>query len=320
VGPSSILALRCIPSLALVIPPPGRQADKTVGGSEYAHADPARGFIGKRLLRLAPAALAALTMISVVDAANSQSVERPSITLPATIRAKAQSQVPLPIGLAPASSIPRNTFIKIRGLPPSVALSEGHSLGPGAWTVPLRALPGLKIVIPTTMVERTEFVVTLIAVDGAELDEKRSTLVVYDPATPDLQSGIRAPPAINMLGVSPSTPTPPERPARLAPPQVGTPSTIPQDREWPLKLAKEGDRHLAQGNVAAARQVYEMAAEAGLAQAAMALAATYDAAELARLNVRGIEPNPKEAHRWYELARQLGAAEAEQRLRRLGAN
>jgi len=54
--------------------------------------------------------------------------------------------------------------------------------------------------------------------------------------------------------------------------------------------------------------------------AAMALAATYDAAELARLNVRGIEPNAKEAQRWYELARQLGAGEAEQRLRRLGAN
>jgi hypothetical protein len=45
-----------------------------------------------------------------------------------------------------------------------------------------------------------------------------------------------------------------------------------------------------------------------------------DAIELGRLNVRGIEPNAKEAQRWYELARQLGAAEAEQRLRRLGAN
>jgi TPR repeat protein len=87
-----------------------------------------------------------------------------------------------------------------------------------------------------------------------------------------------------------------------------------------LKLAKEGDRHLAQGNISAARQVYEMAAEGGLAQAAMALAATYDAIELARLKVRGIEPNAKEAQRWYERARQLGAAEAEQRLRRLGAN
>jgi hypothetical protein len=303
--------------------PSTRQAGKAGVGSHYAHANPARRFVGDRLrrsLHLAAAALAGLTMIRAVDAAKSQTLERPSITLAATITAKAQSQVPLPISVGPASSIPRNIFIKIRGLPPTVALSEGHSLGPGAWTVPLRALPGLKILIPAAMQDRTEFVVTLMAVDGAELDEKRSTLVVHDPARPDHQSGIRAPPAINMLGVSPSQPMAPERPARLAPPQVGTPATKSQDREWALKLAKEGDRHLAQGNLAAARQVYEMAAEAGLAQAAMALAATYDAAELARLNVRGIEPNAKEAQRWYELARQLGAGEAEQRLRRLGAN
>jgi hypothetical protein len=301
--------------------PSTRQADKAVGSN---HANSARGYVGDRLRRcsrLAVAALVCLAMIRAVDVANSQSLDRPTITLAATITAKAQSQVPLPISVGPASSIPRNIFIKIRGLPPAVALSEGHSLGPGAWTVPLRALPGLKIVVPAAMQDKTEFVVTLMAVDGAELDEKRSTLVVHDPARPDQQSGIRAPPAINMLGVSPSQPKPPERPARLAPPQVGTPAANnPQDREWALKLAKEGDRHLAQGNVAAARQVYEMAAEAGLAQAAMALAATYDAAELARLNVRGIEPNAKEAHRWYELARVLGAGEAEQRLRRLGAN
>ena len=52
----------------------------------------------------------------------------------------------------------------------------------------------------------------------------------------------------------------------------------------------------------------------------MALAATYDAAELSRLGVRGLQPDRAVARRWYERARQLGAAEAEQRLRRLGAN
>ena len=69
-----------------------------------------------------------------------------------------------------------------------------------------------------------------------------------------------------------------------------------------------------------ARLFYERAADAGLAQAAMSLAATFDADELAKLQVRGIQADAKEARRWYERARQLGAAEAEQRLRRLGAN
>ena len=94
----------------------------------------------------------------------------------------------------------------------------------------------------------------------------------------------------------------------------------PQDRERALRLVKKGDEQLAEGNVAAARLFYERATDAGLPQGAMALAATFDAVELARLGVRGIEPDPKEARRWYERARQLGAGDAEGRLARLGGS
>jgi hypothetical protein len=52
----------------------------------------------------------------------------------------------------------------------------------------------------------------------------------------------------------------------------------------------------------------------------MALAGTFDSAELARLQARGIAADRKEARRWYERARQLGAGGADQRLRRLGTN
>jgi TPR repeat protein len=52
----------------------------------------------------------------------------------------------------------------------------------------------------------------------------------------------------------------------------------------------------------------------------MALAGTYDAAELSQLHALGIAPNPKEARRWYERARELGAAGAAEQLQRLGAN
>ena len=43
-------------------------------------------------------------------------------------------------------------------------------------------------------------------------------------------------------------------------------------------------------------------------------------AELERLNVRGIQPDAKEARRWYERARQLGATDTNKRLERLGAH
>jgi len=79
-----------------------------------------------------------------------------------------------------------------------------------------------------------------------------------------------------------------------------------------------GEEQLGRGNIYAARQFFERAAEVGLAESALALAATYDATELARLKVLGLKPDSGEAKKWYERARELGAAEAEARLRRLG--
>jgi TPR repeat protein len=63
---------------------------------------------------------------------------------------------------------------------------------------------------------------------------------------------------------------------------------------------------------------FQRAAEAGLAAGAIKMAATFDPAELARLDVVGVAPDRAEARRWYERARELGAPEAEDRLARIG--
>ena len=112
---------------------------------------------------------------------------------------------------------------------------------------------------------------------------------------------------------------PPRRPtARRA--RFRHPSWLPADRDGALKLHARGEEQLGRGNIYAARQFFERAAEVGLAESALALAATYDAAELARLKVMGLKPEPGEARKWYEKARELGAPEAEARLRRLGGD
>jgi len=75
---------------------------------------------------------------------------------------------------------------------------------------------------------------------------------------------------------------------------------------------------MASGNVDAARMFCERAADAGLAQGALALAATFDPDELARRRVfGGLRPDPAAAKRWYERARELGAHEADEPLKRL---
>jgi TPR repeat protein len=91
------------------------------------------------------------------------------------------------------------------------------------------------------------------------------------------------------------------------------------DLQQAKALHLQGNQKLASGNVAAARMFYRRAAEAGFADAAFALAATYDPEELVRLKVVGLKSDVAAARHWYERARGLGFKGAEERLVRLGA-
>jgi TPR repeat protein len=75
-------------------------------------------------------------------------------------------------------------------------------------------------------------------------------------------------------------------------------------------LLKQGEQFVSVGDVAAARVLFERAAEAGDSNAALALGATYDAVVLAKLGVRGIAPDAEKAHYWYQKSREFGSPEA----------
>jgi TPR repeat protein len=83
-------------------------------------------------------------------------------------------------------------------------------------------------------------------------------------------------------------------------------------------LVRQGERYLAQGNIAIARQYFARAADLGLAIAALKIAETYDPNELARPDVYGVKPNLAEARRWYQRAFELDVPEAQARVQRLG--
>ena len=87
------------------------------------------------------------------------------------------------------------------------------------------------------------------------------------------------------------------------------------------RLVAQGERFLTQGNVAIARQFFQRAADAGFAAAAVRLAGDLRSGRsLLRLQVQGVVPDRAEAKKWYERARELGAAEAEERLAKLGGS
>ena len=75
-------------------------------------------------------------------------------------------------------------------------------------------------------------------------------------------------------------------------------------------LMARGDASFAQGDVVAARRFYELAANAGDAQAALRLGQTYDPAFLAQIQFRVVRPDASAAAYWYQKADKLGAPEA----------
>jgi len=79
-------------------------------------------------------------------------------------------------------------------------------------------------------------------------------------------------------------------------------------------LVKQGQQFVAAGDFVTARVVFQRAAEAGNAVAALALGASYDPVILGRLSMRGVEADVAKARIWYQKAKDLGATEAARRL------
>jgi hypothetical protein len=211
-----------------------------------------------------------------------QQVGPPSLIVAPTIVAEPGSEVRLPISISPPESVPQKSFLGLWGLPPTVRLTEGHFVGERSWAIPISALPSTKAIIPKGLSTQAEVVVSLFGTDGKLIAQAKTTLVV--------------------------------RPASAPSPPV---DLTANERARAEELVAQGDRYLAQGKIAGARLFFQQAAEARLALGAMRLAATYDPAELSALKVLGVSPDLAEARKWYERARELGASEAELRLKSL---
>jgi len=186
---------------------------------------------------------------ATTNSTTAQVSAQPVITVPDAISAEAASQATFPIRVAPVDAVPRNSFVRVRGLLPTAALTEGYAIAPGSWAVSLAALPELKIMLPAGTAGRSEILVTLVAIDGSVLAETKAMLAV-SPAGQKGEKNLVArdapsPAAASILraGVGDGT----ERSGQ--PPQPGAQSMTPQDRERALRLVKKGDEQLAEGNV-----------------------------------------------------------------------
>jgi hypothetical protein len=244
-----------------------------------------------------------------------------------------QSDAPLNIQVGPPDALPKNAFVRIRGVPQRVILTEGYQVAVGVWAVPLFGLAALKARIPKDASGRSELQVSLVGVDGTVIAEAKTALLIGQmnvgpPAEP--------PKAVESLPLQPiAPPVPAGRPDRTAkadasaglaprpaasepqPPATAAPSFSTETRLRLEKLVQQGDKSLSQGSISMARQFYLRAADAGLGLAALKLAGTYDPAVLAGLAVQGMSPDTNEARFWYARARDLGEMAAAEALKRL---
>jgi len=89
-----------------------------------------------------------------------------------------------------------------------------------------------------------------------------------------------------------------------------SPAVRAPDPETVALLVRQGEQLAAAGDFAAARTLFQRAAEAGSAKAASALGATYDPTALASMRAVGIVADAVKARFWYEKAASLGSAGA----------
>lgn len=258
----------------------------------------AAGLVLASALLVPDAGSAQQALETPVKLAQARPEQRIALRVFSPVQVAPASTTRLPIQITPAGAAESTNFIRIRGLPPSAGLSDGHAIGPGSWAVPLNALANLGVVLPVGAQGSSEITITLVNLDGVVLAEAKMALVTAPrpPAAKEVAS------AAGVTALIPEAPT-----------------MSPAEREGALRLHARGQQQLDSGNVYAARKYFERGIEAGLPESAVALAATYDPAELPKLPVVGLKPDVQAARTWYEKARQLGAPEAAERLRRLEA-
>ncbi|MBO0717737.1 MAG: hypothetical protein J2P55_10445 [Rhizobiales bacterium] len=105
-------------------------------------------------------------------------------------------------------------------------------------------------------------------------------------------------------------------PAQAAPPNIAKPAMVLDQSEIET-LIRRGKNLLNDGDFAAARVLFERAANAGSADAALALGSTYDPNVIKRLGAIMVKADVEKARQWYQLAADRGSAAASLQLANL---
>jgi len=168
--------------------------------------------------------------------------------------------------------------------------------------------------------------------EASPLPAPQSTSVVGKPPLPTNAGSAeaKAAPQSTSVGTTPSFPADDGSAQANAPPPLAKISPTPQsnpsrtvsgalvlDNDEIATLLKRSKLLLTNGDLASARLLLVRAAEAGSAEAALELGATFDPLVLQQRGAVGIVPDTTRARKWYQRAAELGSTAATQQLAKL---
>jgi hypothetical protein len=254
----------------------------------------------------------------------------PTLVVASQLWLKPGTETPFEVRAVPGEAVPPSSVIVIRGVPEGMRFSEGRQFGAGVWVLPAVRLPSLKLHTPTDITSGGMLTIILTGLDGVPLAQTQVTVISLPPGTEEPPAPPPAPSPGSALAAAPVTPPPQNDPptsstaaseptAAPAPAPAPAAKAAPENRPALLMLLDKGKESLRHGNILIARQFFERAATKGLAEAALALATTYDPRELPRMTGGAdVVPDAAIARKWYEKARELGSPDAAARLSELG--
>ena len=217
-------------------------------------------------------------------------------------QAFANEPVSLAVNVEPATD---NELLLFNGLAQGTTLSAGTSISPSSWQVPPDKLSGLYLYAPKDFVGVMNTTVNLLGPDKTLLDS-RDMRLKWISRPPQQASQPTVASAGNVASARNEVPTGVRGSA--APPDAPAVKSI--DPGEAALLMQRGHDSLSTGDISAARVAFRRLADAGVPDAALALANTYDPAYLAAHNVVGVVGDRALARTLYQRAKKLGSTEA----------
>jgi hypothetical protein len=203
--------------------------------------------------------------------------------------------------------------VLLDGLARGSTLSAGTAVSQSGWQLPSGALRGLFLYAPKDFVGVMNANVDLLRNNKSVLDSRavqfKWIVKQPKPVPPVAAASAKLTTAghVGATGLATRLPT-------IAP---IAPKIAPIDPDEASMLMQRGYDSLNTGDISAARVAFGRLAEAGDAQATLALASTYDPNYLTAHNFLGVQGDRPTARALYQQAKQLGSAEAARILARM---